>query len=165
MLGSKLIHVSKSGPMLLSQNFEPWIGKYNIHTAWRLEHLIIEGSCVRDFHFIKNNCSHSKMVLLSTHGSHFVCSPLQPKYLYHQSQYLKSCIGKGHILVAQRLEHLAFREVMGSSPIWNAIFHFRMFRSYQEQLFTIENGCCCPRTAGSSGLSLYKQKYQIHDNF
>ena len=41
-----------------------------------------------------------------------------------------------------------------------AIFHFIRFRLCQDQLITIENGCCpCPCMAGISCVSLYRQKY------
>ena len=45
-----------------------------------------------------------------------------------------------------------------------AIFHFIKFQLFQEPLFTVENGCCCPRIIGISYVNVYKQKTKQQNN-
>ena len=64
-------------------------------------------------------------MLLPAPGWHFVCKPLQAKYLYYLGQYSKLWIRKCHMPVAQRLEH-SFGMYEGSSvrfSQWCVIFH------------------------------------------
>ena len=82
---------------------------------------------------------------------------LQQKYLYHHSQYSRTCDSKCLALITQVVRAFGMK-VGGSSPPQDETFSVSKISTLSQEW--IENECCCPRTVNISNVYTHLLGYK-----